>query len=111
MKKLVVKLPFLKKSTRIAEISKAKFSDRKDSKKIKETSKERTRKYRLNLKNNQRKLDILKQNKKIQNQAHKTKLKERRTLNTQFNKQYKEKQRQWQKNSRKRKKDKKKKLG
>ena len=107
MKKLVVKLPFLKKSTRIAEISKAKFSDRKDSKKIKETSKERTRKYRLNLKNNQRKLDILKQNKKIQNQAHKTKLKERRTLNTQFNKQYKEKQRQWQKNSRKRKKDKK----
>jgi hypothetical protein len=60
MKKLLVNLPFLKTSTRFAEISRAKFSRRNDSKK--ETSNERTRKYWLNLKLkiDQRKLDHLK---------------------------------------------------
>ena len=64
MKKLLVNLPFLKTSTRLADISQAKFSRRNDSKK--ETWKERTLKYwqNIKLKNDQRKVDNLKQNKK-----------------------------------------------
>ena len=90
----MVNLPFLKTSTRLADISQAKLSGRNDSKK--ETWKEKTRKYWLNikLKNYQRKLDNLKQNKELQNHANKKRLKERRTLNSKFDKQYKEKQRQ-----------------
>ena len=56
----MVNLPFLKTSTRLADISQAKLSGRNDSKK--ETWKEKIRKYWLNikLKNYQRKLDHLK---------------------------------------------------
>lgn len=106
MKKLIVKLPAFRKSTRLVQ-----NRPNQNQSNGKQTSKERTRQYRQRIQNNQRKLEKVQKKKKNQNKAYKEKQKRKRILDAEFNDDFKIKQRKWKQASRKRRAEQKKKEG